>query len=190
LANAHLSNAQPAAQHADTLRCANRYFEKRRNKLERLSYIAMQRERMRFYFYFETNERKTMHKWLVAALVALSVDNAIAQSSADLVRLTAKDVPIENGKQLNMTFEEIRRAPDASLVEVSGLSAPSSMFILKGMCSIAESRGKQYFRVVQLSKKPLRYGVTFPEDAGPSDPRPARVTDKVFSLAECSLLNF
>jgi hypothetical protein len=170
------------------------YFEKRRNNRERLGYIAMQRDRDALLFLFRNEREKTMHKWLVAALVALSAGTAVAQSSADLVRLTAKDVPIENGKQLNMTFEEIRRAPDASLVEVtypsSGLSAPSSMFILKGMCSIAESRGKQFFRVVQLSKKPLRYGVTFPEDAGPSDPRPARVTDKVFSLAECSLLNF
>jgi hypothetical protein len=43
---------------------------------------------------------------------------------------------------------------------------------------------------VQLSKKPLRFGVTFPEDAGPSDVMPARVTDKIFSLAECALLNF
>jgi hypothetical protein len=135
-----------------------------------------------------------MHKWLVAALVALSVDTATAQSSADLVRLTTKDVPIEDGKQLNMTFAEIRRAPDASMVEVTyplgASAAPSSMFILKGMCSIAESRGKQYFKAVQLSKKPLRFGVTFPEDAGPSDPNPASVTGKVFSLAECALLNF
>jgi hypothetical protein len=135
-----------------------------------------------------------MRKSLAAALVALSVDTAVAQASADLVRLTAKDVPIENGKQLSMTFEEIRRAPDASLVEVtypsSGSAAPSSMFILKGLCSIAESRGKQYFRAVLLSKKPLRFGVTFPEDAGPLDPGPASVTEKIFSLAECALLNF
>lgn len=135
-----------------------------------------------------------MRKCFAAALIALSLDTAMAQSSADLVRLTAKDVPVENGRQLNMTFQEIRRAPDASLVEVTypavGSGAPSSMFILKGMCSIAESRGKQYFRVVQLSKKPLRYGVTFPEDAGPANPTPASVTDKVFSLGECALLNF
>lgn len=132
-----------------------------------------------------------MRKCFVAALLALSAATAAAQTSADLVRLTARDVPIENGKQLNMTFEEIRRAPDASLVEVtSGSAGPSTMFILKGMCSIAESRGKQYFRAVQLSKKPLRFGVSFPEDAGPSDARPAGVTEKVFSLAECALLNF
>jgi hypothetical protein len=135
-----------------------------------------------------------MRKRVVAAIVALSANAAIAQTSADLVHLSARDMPAESGKPLDMTFEEIRRAPDASLVEVSygraGAAAPSSMFILKGMCSIAESRGKQYFRAVQISKKPLRFGVTFPEDAGPSEVRAAKVTDKVFSLAECALLNF
>jgi hypothetical protein len=134
-----------------------------------------------------------MRKRLVAAVFALSAGAAFAQSSADLVRLSARDMRVENGKLPDMTFVEIRRAPNASLVEVTANAsgaAPSSMFILKGMCSIAESRGKQYFRVVQMSKKPLRFGVTFPEDASPSDARPGSVTDKVFSLAECSLLNF
>jgi hypothetical protein len=134
-----------------------------------------------------------MRKRVVAAIVALSANAAIAQTSADLVHLSARDMPAENDKQLDMTFEEIRRAPDASLVEVSygrTGAVPSSMFILKGLCSIAESRGKQYFRAVQISKKPLRFGVTFPEDAGPSDVQAVRVTDKVFSLAECALLNF
>jgi hypothetical protein len=64
------------------------------------------------------------------------------------------------------------------------------MFILKGLCSIAESRGKQYFRAVQLSRKPMRLGVTFPEEAGQQDVRVTSVTDRTFSLAECSLLNF
>jgi hypothetical protein len=135
-----------------------------------------------------------MRRCLVAALLAVSAHAATAQVGADLVHLTAKDAPVENGKQLDMTFEEIKRSPEASLVEVTypaaGTAAPSSMFILKGMCSIAESRGKQYFRAVQLSKKPLRYGVTFPEESGPADPKPATVTDKVFSVAECALLNF
>lgn len=133
-----------------------------------------------------------MRKCVVAVVAALAAHAALAQSSADLVHLSAKDVPVENGKQLDMSFEEIRRAPDNSLVEVTYpiTARPSSMFILKGLCSIAESRGKQYFRAVLLSKKPLRYGVTFPEDAGQPDGRPASVTEKVFSVAECALLNF
>jgi hypothetical protein len=135
-----------------------------------------------------------MRKCLVAALVALVANGAHSQSSADLVHLSAKDVPVENGKPLDMTFQEIKRGADDSLVEVTpdsgGSAEPASMFILKGMCSIAESRGKQYFRAVQVSKKPLRFGVTFPEDAGPADVKPANVTDKVYSLAECALLNF
>lgn len=136
-----------------------------------------------------------MRKRLIAAVFVFSASAAFAQSSADLVRLSARDMRIDGIKQSDMMFVEIRRAPDASLVEVSSApgssGVPSSMFILKGMCSIAESRGKQYFRVVQVSKKPMRFGVTFPEDAGPGDvSQPAGVTDKIFSLAQCSLLNF
>jgi hypothetical protein len=135
-----------------------------------------------------------MRKWVIAALIGLAANGAFAQSSADLVRLSARDVPAEHGKSLDMTFVETRRGADASLVEISSapgtLSVPSAMFILKGLCSIAESRGKQYFRAVQLSRKPLRLGVTFPEEAGQQDMRVTSVTDRTFSLAECSLLNF
>jgi hypothetical protein len=135
-----------------------------------------------------------MRKWLVAAVIGLLATSGFAQSSADLVRLSARDLPAEHGKQMDMTFIETRRGADASLVEISStpgaLSVPSAMFILKGLCSIAESRGKQYFRAVQLSRKPMRLGVTFPEEAGQQDLRVTSVTDRTFSLAECSLLNF
>jgi hypothetical protein len=36
----------------------------------------------------------------------------------------------------------------------------------------------------------MRLGVTFPEEAGQQDLRVTSVTDRTFSLAECSLLNF
>jgi hypothetical protein len=135
-----------------------------------------------------------MRKWLVAAVIGLLANSGFAQSSADLVRLSARDLPAEHGKQMDMTFIETRRGADASLVEISStpgaLSVPSAMFILKGLCSIAESRGKQYFRAVQISTKPLRFGVTFPEDSGPAEAKPNNGSDKVYSLAECALLNF
>ncbi len=131
---------------------------------------------------------------LVAVVFALSTGTACAQSSADLVRLSGRDMPAEHGKQQDMSFVETRRGPDASLVDVSMPSGPltvsSAMFILKGLCSIAESRGKPYFRAVQLAHKPLRLGVTFPEEAGQQDARVTRVTDRTFSQAECALLNF
>jgi hypothetical protein len=138
-----------------------------------------------------------MRKWLVAAVIGLLANSGFAQSSADLVRLSAKDFPAEHGKPLDMNFVETRRGADASLVEIraapSAPAMPSAMFVLKGLCSIAESRGKPYFRAVQLSRKPLRLGVTFPEDAGQQDTQDARVTsvtDRTFSVSECSLLNF
>ncbi|MGZ5199662.1 MAG: hypothetical protein ACXWC4_07795 [Telluria sp.] len=135
-----------------------------------------------------------MRKWLVAVVIGLLANSGFAQSSADLVRLSARDLPAEHGKPTDMSFTETRRGADASLVEITSapgtLTVPSAMFILKGLCSIAESRGKQYFRAVQLSRKPLRLGVTFPEEAGQQDVRVTSVTDRTFSLAECSLLNF
>lgn len=135
-----------------------------------------------------------MRKSLVAAVFTFAASTVFAQSSADLVRLSGRDMPAEHGRQQEMSFVEMRRGPDASLVEVTMPSGPltvsSAMFILKGLCSVAESRGKQYFRAVQLAHKPLRLGVTFPEEAGQQDARVTRVTDRTFSQAECSLLNF
>lgn len=136
-----------------------------------------------------------MRKLLVAAVIALLANSGFAQSSADLVRLSARDLPEDHGKPMEMNFIETRRGADASVVEITSapsdtLSAPSAMFILKGLCSIAESRGKQYFRAVQLSRKPLRLGVTFPDEPGQQDGRITSVTDRTFSQAECSLLNF
>ena len=135
-----------------------------------------------------------MRKRLVAAVFALSASAVSAQSSADLVRLSSRDMPAEHGQQQEMSFVETRRGADASVVEVTMPSGPlsvsSAMFILKGLCSIAESRGKPYFRAVQLARKPLRLGVTFPDEAVQQDTRVTRVTDRTFSQAECSLLNF
>lgn len=134
-----------------------------------------------------------MRKYLLGALVAFSANASTAQTSADLVYLNAKDVPVEDGKKLEMTFQEIKRAPDASLVEITfppGSTTPSSMFVLRGMCNIAQSRGQPFFRAAQVSKQPMRYSVTFPKEAEHSDVTPANVTEKVFSLAECALLNF
>ncbi|GAB3455411.1 hypothetical protein GCM10027321_07810 [Massilia terrae] len=135
-----------------------------------------------------------MRKSIVAAVLVLSANAVGAQSSADLVRLSGRDMPAEHGKPQDMSFVETRRGADASLVEVTmppgPLTVSSAMFILKGLCSVAESRGKQYFRAVQLAHKPLRLGVTFPEEPGPQDTRVTSVTDRTFSQAECSLLNF
>lgn len=133
-----------------------------------------------------------MQRYCVAALVSLSATAVYAQSSEGLVYLSSKDA-VANGKQFEITFHEIKREPGNSIVEVTGTpegASPTSMFILRGMCSVAESRGQQYFRAVQLSNKPVRYGVTFPKEAGQTNHEGADVTGKVYSLAECSLLNF
>ena len=131
-------------------------------------------------------------KETIAAVSMLSCSVCLAQA-VELFHLNVKDVPVENGKRLEMKFEEIDRSAHFSTVEitlVSGGSVSSSMFVLRGMCGLARARGEQFFRANQVSKAPMRYQVTFLGTATPAELRPANAADKVFSRAECSLLNY
>lgn len=52
------------------------------------------------------------------------------------------------GKDLVMTFQELRRDEKTSIVKVkfeSGASVPSIMFIVRGFYDIAQARGVRYF---------------------------------------------
>lgn len=102
-----------------------------------------------------------------------------------LFSLSAPDTPVENGKMLSMTFQEVAREASTSTVEVirrSGGSMSSSMFILRGMCGLARSRDKQYFVTEQSAGGGNRYTVTFPE----TPPEPG----KGFTMAQCELLKY
>jgi hypothetical protein len=134
-----------------------------------------------------------MRKVLISVFAATLASGAMGHNDPMLVQLSVKDVALDNGQGLEMSFQEVERAAGYSVAEVrhsAGGSVSSSMFVLRGMCGVAHSRGKQYFRAVQLSKTPTRYRITFPPSAAESDPGPAEITDKVFSLPECALLNF
>jgi hypothetical protein len=111
----------------------------------------------------------------------------IVTQAADLqlFRLTIPVTPVENGKILDMEFQEVAREADSSTVRVtrrSGGSVSSSMFILRGMCGLARSRGKQHFVTEQLAGESNQYKVTFPET--PPDP------GKGFTIAQCELLQY
>ncbi|UUZ47995.1 hypothetical protein LP420_33980 [Massilia sp. B-10] len=78
------------------------------------------------------------------------------------------DVPVENGKVLNMAFQEVSRTETSSSVQItrrSGGSVSSSMFILRGMCGVARARGKQFFVTERVAGESDRLTVNFPASA-------------------------
>jgi hypothetical protein len=118
-------------------------------------------------------------------LLALLLTISAHAAEPALVHLEVADVPAENGKMLNMVFDESARDPESSTVQVlrrSGGSVSSSMFILRGACAVARARGKQQFVSEQLAGDPGRFRLTFPDVA------PAR--GKGFTLAQCEMLRF
>jgi len=107
-------------------------------------------------------------------------------SDPTLFHLSVKDVPVENGKVLDMEFHEIERKTDSSTVQIarrSGGSVSSSMFILRGMCGLARSRSARYFVPTRIAgEETERYTVTFPQVT----PEPG----KGFTMAQCELMRY
>lgn len=126
-----------------------------------------------------------MHRTTALALLMLLMPTGAQAAEPPLFRLAIADAPVENGKVLDMEFQEIAREPAMSTVQVirrSGGSVSSSMFVLRGMCALARLRGKQHFVVEQLAGESNRYAVNFPEALPASG--------KVFTLAQCELMRF
>ena len=123
--------------------------------------------------------------FVLAAVLAITPLSASAGDPA-LFHLSVKDVPVENGKVLNMEFHEIERKTESSTVQIvrrSGGSVSSSMFILRGMCGLARSRSAQYFIPTRRAgEETERYTVTFPQVT----PEPG----KGFTMAQCELMGY
>jgi len=123
--------------------------------------------------------------FVLAGVLALMPLGALA-SDPELFHLSVKDVPVENGKVLNMEFQEIERKTDSSTVQIarrSGGSVSSSMFVLRGMCGLARSRSAQYFIPTRIvGEETERYTVTFPQVA----PEPG----KGFTMAQCEQVQY
>jgi len=87
--------------------------------------------------------------------IALALLASLSASPSKLVSLDVDEGPVENGKTLKMELREIERQGDESTIHVrlhSGGSVSSSMFIVKGSCAIAKSRGAKYFRQTSESE--------------------------------------
>ena len=140
----------------------------------------------------ETRTPMTTFKSITVVLV-LSCSLCLAQPTPELFQLSVKDVPVENGKKLEMKFEEIERNAEYSTVQitfVSGGSVSSSMFVIRGMCGVTKARGAEYFRASAVSEHPWHYRITFPVSASAAELSPPKAADKVWSRAECSMLNY
>ncbi len=112
-----------------------------------------------------------------------------ASVAAELVHLRVKDQPVENGKLLNMEFREVERTNEASIVQVtfiSGGSVSSSMFVLRGQCAVARTRGKKYFKPKKVLNRPNAYEITFPNTAARDTQ--TRLKSGVWGLDDCKRL--
>ena len=94
-----------------------------------------------------------------------------------LVHLKVAGTPVENGKSLEMRFDELERRADSSIVEVtfvSGGSVSSSMFQMRGMCEVLFARDERYVVPQRIRGEPNRYRLLFParEDDVPPEPEP------------------
>lgn len=125
-------------------------------------------------------------KRIIAQAVLASFFPLVAQAAdPQLFHLSVKDVPVENGKVLNMEFDEIDRDADSSTVQITrrtGGSVSSPMFVLRGMCGLARSRSEQYFVTERVVGATGRYKVTFPKV-------PPEL-GKGFTIAQCDLLRY
>lgn len=139
-----------------------------------------------------------MNNFRVAALL-LSFIAGTTAIAADLVNLKVDRAPVENGKALDMEFHELERTEFASIVEVkfrSGGSVSSSLFILRGMCAVARSRGAEYFTTKHIQDDPSLYQVMFerspPELPASTPSASASAPDEPggFALSDCKTLGF
>ena len=126
-----------------------------------------------------------MHRIIALAILALLTPFAAQAADTPLFHLAVADVPVENGKILNMEFQEVKREAETSTVQItrrSGGSVSSSMFILRGMCGMARARGKQNFVAEQIAGDSNRFTVSFP--ATPPE------AGKGFTMAQCELMRY
>jgi hypothetical protein len=128
----------------------------------------------------------------IVLLVAFQLGDAVAQATSELYRLDIKETGGKKGRKLEMSFKEVERQAESSVVDithVSGSGADSAVAILKGMCGLARARGQKYFQYSAEAPGSDRYLVSFPKTVAPSDVNPTEVRNKVISLADCELVN-
>ena len=132
---------------------------------------------------------------LAILAILLAVVSACSQEQAGneapqtpLVHFEVDEGPVENGKQLKLTYTEVARNGDVSKVAVkftSGGSVSSSMFQVRGDCLVAQARGAKYFWNVGEDRTE---GDVWLSEVQFSKSRGVHVS--AFSIEDCKLLGF
>jgi hypothetical protein len=94
-----------------------------------------------------TTTGRTVIRTVFSALL-FTLWNVGAAFGNDGLWIDEVNIKSDSGKDFIMKFEELERAQDFSIVRVqhtSGASVPSSMFVAKGMYTIAKQRGVENF---------------------------------------------
>lgn len=141
--------------------------------------------------------RSPLH-WFATVACAILIAGCAGMRPEPLVHLEVHDVPSQNGKVLDASFDELERDAASSLVAVdvrSGGSVSRSFFELRGMCAVAHVHGAAYVSAARVSVRPLRYRVTFPRREATRNANPATLPDTtvegsehVMSVSFCTLL--
>ena len=127
----------------------------------------------------------------IIQLISLEVVHAQTAEPSAWVELQVDEHAPSGSKPLKMTFKELERKADHSIVEVvftSGASVPSSMFVIRGMCAVMRSRAERYFQSEPLESGPTRYKLTFPKQAVEAALR--GTGKKVFTEQDCAMFKF
>lgn len=143
------------------------------------------------------NGIRWMNALLLSSVVSVAGCGTVGRDS--LVHLEVHDAPAENGKRLNMRFDEVERTADASIVQVtfdSGGSVSSSTFIAKGVCTVLADRHENYVVSTPLDTHGGRYRLTFfereadaPQHRMPHrEGRPDRTRSDALSRGMCGLM--
>lgn len=111
-----------------------------------------------------------MHRLQISGLaLAAFIGGTLSGCAAGdvLVHLESRGARVENGKTLDIRFDEIERTDAASVVEVtmsSGGSVSSSMFVMRGVCAVARARNANWVTSTHIHSNPERYRLVFFDD--------------------------
>ena len=153
----------------------------------------------------------------LAALAALALGAAgSAAAGPDLVHLEVQGERGDNARTVDAEFDEVERDEYVSRARVQarpGMAASLPLFIVRGFCAVAESRGAAFFRprperepdgdgglysaefaderiAVTPAREPAPAGVAAPLATASAGANLWERSDGVFSIDDCRLLGF
>ena len=139
-----------------------------------------------------------MRASVLACLLALVLFKTVAASDSQASAPTASSsgasggLPVQGGESLSLKVREAQHEPEFSIIEVeagpeAGRSPSASLFLLRSLCGVMLEREKKFAVAEQVSEKPIRFKVTFPESAAVEERK--GLPRMVLSEANCARIN-